>query len=151
LTRKENPMSKDSNRDDPTESIRIYEIDSVVPERPLLEYLIPHRGKITLEIILYVVCRHFEISRQHLVSPYRKLGLVQARRIAIWLCKEMTTLSYPQIGQRIGRRDHTTIMHGYRHICAQIRSDDTLWHLLNELKEQVHALVAKRDSYGSKD
>ena len=66
--------------------------------------------------IIYVVAHHFGISEIELLSERRTNHVVTARHVLYWICKELTPYSYPEIGRRLGGRDHTTILHGVRKI-----------------------------------
>ena len=60
--------------------------------------------------------KYFGLTIDDLCSSSRSRQLVQARQIAMYLCRELTQLSLPKIGQQFGGRDHTTVMHADRKI-----------------------------------
>lgn len=70
----------------------------------------------TVDTITRVVADEFGVSRALMMSHRRLKTLVHARQTAMWLTRELTPLSFPQIGRQFHGRDHTTIMHG----CAKI-------------------------------
>ena len=59
---------------------------------------------------------YFKVTIEELTSPDRTRLMVTARQIAMYLCRELTDLSLPKIGDLFGGRDHTTVMHAYRKI-----------------------------------
>lgn len=88
----------------------------------LSEKTAPERG-VRIEDIMRAACKYFDLTRSQLTSARRTGPVVYARQIAMYLCKFHTTKSYPEIGRRLGRRDHTTVLHGHRKIEALITKD----------------------------
>jgi len=70
--------------------------------------------KITIEEIQRKVSEHFNIRLSDMIGPKRTRTIARPRQIAMYLSKQLTTRSLPEIGRRFGGRDHTTIMHGVR-------------------------------------
>jgi chromosomal replication initiator protein len=68
--------------------------------------------KITVRRVLKVAAAHFGIAVSDLISDCRKQPLCRQRQIAMYLVRELTGRSLPFIGQQMGDRDHTTILHG---------------------------------------
>ncbi len=81
------------------------------------------KRNIKIEDIQQVVCKHYSISKNDLLSSCRARNLVRPRQIAMFLSKVMTPRSLPEIGKRFGGRDHTTVLHAVRKIDAQSKSD----------------------------
>ena len=70
--------------------------------------------KITIEEIQRKVSEHFNIRLSDMIGPKRTRTIARPRQVAMYLAKQITTRSLPDIGRRFGGRDHTTIMHGVR-------------------------------------
>lgn len=70
--------------------------------------------KITIEEIQRKVSEHFNIRLSDMIGPKRTRTIARPRQVAMYLAKQLTTRSLPEIGRRFGGRDHTTIMHGVR-------------------------------------
>lgn len=70
--------------------------------------------KITIEEIQRKVSEHFNIRLSDMIGPKRTRTIARPRQIAMYLSKQLTSRSLPEIGRRFGGRDHTTIMHGVR-------------------------------------
>ena len=87
-----------------------------------------------LASILRVVARYHKIPLKVLTSASRRKGVVAARAVAIYLARELTPLSYADIGQMLGGRDHTTIMHSYRRIRDELPRDPALESSVAELR-----------------
>ena len=82
--------------------------------------------RITVDEIQKTVADHFSLKQADLLSERRTRAVARPRQIAMWLCKQHTTRSYPDIGRRFGGRDHTTVLHGVRKIEEMIGSDDQI-------------------------
>jgi chromosomal replication initiator protein len=82
--------------------------------------------KITIEEIQRKVAEHFNVKLADLIGPRRLRTLARPRQVAMYLSKELTSRSLPEIGRRFGGRDHTTIMHGIRRVDELRHSDPQL-------------------------
>ncbi|MEF8700343.1 MAG: chromosomal replication initiator protein DnaA [Candidatus Accumulibacter sp. UW20] len=89
--------------------------------------------QITVENIQKTVAEYFKIKVADLFSKKRTRVIVRPRQIAMWLAKNLTSQSYPSIGEAFGGRDHTTVLHAVRTI-DDLRTKD------NELNHDVHVL-----------
>lgn len=98
------------------------------------------RPPLSFKQILAVVARYFSLTQAALRSPARRKSLVYARGIAVHLARSLTDLSYSQIGQSLGRRDHTTIMHANQSIEKQLTTDAATQQDLEELKRILTAV-----------
>jgi chromosomal replication initiator protein len=72
--------------------------------------------KVTVEEIQRKVSEHYNIRLSDMLGPKRLRQIARPRQVAMWLAKQLTTRSLPEIGRRFGGRDHTTVMHGVRRI-----------------------------------
>ncbi len=68
-------------------------------------------------------CEHFSLTVDALLSRGRAEDVTWARQAAMYLCRELTDLSLPQIGREFGGRDHTTILHAWRRVGSRIGRD----------------------------
>ena len=82
--------------------------------------------RITVDEIQKTVADHFSLKQADLLSERRPRAVARPRQIAMWLCKQHTTRSYPDIGRRFGGRDHTTVLHGVRKIEELMGLDDQI-------------------------
>ena len=92
--------------------------------------------RITVDEIQKTVADHFSLKQADLLSERRTRAVARPRQIAMWLCKQHTTRSYPDIGRRFGGRDHTTVLHGVRKIEELMAQDD-------QIARDVEALTRK--------
>ncbi|MCX7890329.1 MAG: chromosomal replication initiator protein DnaA [Rhodobacteraceae bacterium] len=82
--------------------------------------------KVTVEEIQRKVSEHYNIRLSDMLGPKRLRQIARPRQIAMWLAKQLTSRSLPEIGRRFGGRDHTTVMHGVRRIEALMATDAQL-------------------------
>jgi chromosomal replication initiator protein len=94
--------------------------------------------RVRIEDIQRVVARHYNVSRQELVSNRRTRVIVKPRQIAMYLSKTLTPRSFPEIGRRFGGRDHTTVLHAVRKIEELISEDTKLSHEIELLKRLIN-------------
>ena len=105
----------------------------------VLKDLIPDDStpEITASLIMAQTAAYFSLTLDDLCGTSRSRVLVNARQIAMYLCREMTELSLPKIGQTFGGRDHTTVMHAdrkVRHLMAERRS---IFNQVSELTNRI--------------
>jgi chromosomal replication initiator protein len=101
--------------------------------RDLVQGLEPRRIKI--EDILRIISRHFGVSKGDLLSQRRHRSVVWPRQVGMYLAKQLTARSLPEIGRRFGNRDHTTVLHAIRKIEGQLTDNPRLKDELEELKK----------------
>ncbi len=89
--------------------------------------------KVTIEEIQRKVGEHYNIRLSDIIGPKRVRTIARPRQIAMYLSKQLTSRSLPEIGRRFGGRDHTTVMHGVRRI-EELKTHD------NQIAEDVEIL-----------
>ena len=94
--------------------------------------------RIRIEEIQRVVARHYNVSKQDLLSNRRTRTIVKPRQIAMYLAKTMTPRSLPEIGRRFGGRDHTTVLHAVRKIEGLTDEDQKLAQEVELLKRLIN-------------
>mgnify|MGYP000206248958 FL=1 len=99
------------------------EIDLDMTQECLADILRASDRKVSIEEIQRKVAEHYNIRLSDMIGPKRVRTLARPRQIAMYLAKQMTSRSLPEIGRRFGGRDHTTIMHGVRKI-EELRAQD---------------------------
>lgn len=92
----------------------------------------------TPKVILGAICSYFELTSKDLNGPNRQKELVLARHIAMYLLSEELGLTVEKIGQMLGGRDHTTVMHGRDRIKGLINTDRDVQRLLVEIKQKIN-------------
>ena len=94
-------------------------------------------SQITAASVIAQTASYFGMSIDDLCGSSRSRVLVTARQIAMYLCRELTDLSLPKIGQQFGGRDHTTVMHANRKIGAQMAERRSTYNQVTELTSRI--------------
>ena len=95
--------------------------------------------KLTIEEIQRKVAEHYNIRLADMIGPKRLRNIARPRQVAMYLAKQLTLRSLPEIGRRFGGRDHTTIMHGVRRIEELMATDSQLSDDVSLLKRLLQA------------
>lgn len=105
----------------------------------VLKDLIPVGGEaeVSAKTIMSQTAAYFGISLDDLRSTSRTHTLVTARQIAMYLCRELTELSLPKIGQEFGGKDHTTVMHADRKIRKLMSERRSIYNQVTELTNRI--------------
>ncbi len=92
---------------------------------------------ITVELVQKIIGKYYKIKESTIKGKKRVRSIAFPRQIAMYLCRELTEDSFPEIGAKFGGKDHTTVMYAWRKIAEQAKKDETL---SNELKELENLL-----------
>ncbi len=105
----------------------------------VLKDLIPDQAgpEITSSTIMAQTATYFSLTLDDLCGTSRSRVLVNARQIAMYLCRELTDLSLPKIGQTFGGRDHTTVMHADRKIRQLMAERRSIYNQVTELTNRI--------------
>ncbi|CAA9341549.1 MAG: Chromosomal replication initiator protein DnaA [uncultured Nocardioidaceae bacterium] len=105
----------------------------------VLKDLIPEGGEpeISAGLIIAQTSAYFGMSIDDLCGTSRSRALVSGRQIAMYLCRELTDLSLPKIGQQFGGRDHTTVMHADKKIRTQMAERRSIYNQVTELTNRI--------------
>ena len=105
-------------------------------KRILKDFINSTNKSINVESIQNLVAAHFNLNIQELLSPRRSRSLARPRQIAMYLAKQHTTNSLPDIGRKFSNRDHTTVIHAVKKIDELLKKD-------NDIRESVATLRKK--------
>ncbi|EMD28064.1 chromosomal replication initiator protein DnaA [Amycolatopsis azurea] len=105
----------------------------------VLRDLIPdsHAPEITAPTIMGVTSEFFDVTLDDLCGPGKTKALATARQIAMYLCRELTDMSLPKIGQTFGGRDHTTVMHADKKIRKEMAERRRIYDQVQELTSRI--------------
>jgi chromosomal replication initiator protein len=111
----------------------------------VLKDLIPEGGDpdITAATIMAATAEYFGVTIDELCGSSRSRVLVNARQVAMYLCRELTDLSLPRIGHAFGGRDHTTVMHADRKVRSHMAERRSLYNQIAELTNQIKQRSAR--------
>lgn len=89
------------------------------------------------ELIQKKVAEYYQMRVEDFKAKKRTKNIAFPRQIAMYLCREMTDLSLPKIGELFGGRDHTTVIHACEKISEELRNDQTLQMTINNIKNSL--------------
>ena len=98
-------------------------IDVDLVREALRDDLIDQQRRLSIENIQQTVAQYFNIRISDLLSKNRKSEITWPRQLAMSFAKELTTLSLPQIGDKFGGRDHTTVIHAAKRVAELVGKD----------------------------
>ena len=115
------------------------EITMEVAMKELQNIISPDKPReITPQLIIDVVCEHFHITKEQMISKSRSNDIAKPRQIAMYLCKNMTGVSLENIGELLGGRDHSTVIHGINKVEAELQTNEATVNLLNTIKKKIN-------------
>jgi len=94
--------------------------------------------RVRIEEIIKTVSRHFGVSKPDILSERRHRSVVWPRQIGMYLSKQLTARSLPEIGRRFGNRDHTTVLHAIRKIDKELEANPRLRDELEDLNKIIN-------------
>ncbi len=106
-------------------------------ERLLSDILLVNEKKISINFIQEQVSLFFNLKLSDMTSSRRSINIARPRQIAMYICKAITSFSYPEIGKAFGGKDHTTVMHAVKKIEALLLVDQKLKKQLSEIKISI--------------
>ena len=115
-----------------TKSPNIHECQKI-----LKDFINRNNKSVNVESIQNLVASHFNINIQEMLSPRRSRALARPRQIAMYLVKQHTTNSLPDIGRKFSNRDHTTVIHAVKKIDELIKKDDEMRQSIIEIKKKL--------------
>ncbi len=115
---------------DITLDIAIKELQNLIsPDKP---------REITPQLIIEVVSEHFGITVDQMISKSRSSDIAKPRQIAMYLCKNMTDQPLESIGQLLGGRDHSTIIHGIKKVTDDISTDPSFKQIVDTVRKKIN-------------
>ena len=103
----------------------------------LSDLLNVNEKKISINFIQEQVASYFDLKLSDMTSSRRSISIARPRQMAMYLCKDMTSCSYPEIGKAFGGKDHTTVIHAVKKIVALSTQDLILQNKLKSLKKLI--------------
>lgn len=93
--------------------------------------------QVTIELIQDVVSNYYNLKVSDFKSSRRTRNVAFPRQIAMYLCRKLTDMSLPKIGEEFGGRDHTTVIHAYEKISNNLKKDESLKNAVNDLTKRL--------------
>lgn len=108
-------------------------------EEALKDVIYPNKSKeVTPTLIINIVSEHFGVRVEDITSKKRNSEFVLPRQVIMYLCRELTDTSFTDIGKILGKKDHTTIMHGYNKITAELMGNEELKNKIDIIKKKIN-------------
>ena len=107
-------------------------------EKLLKAYIQASYRKTSAQTIIKTVCDFYGITLGDLLKKSRKTFLVKPRQIAMYLLREDTKASFPDIGSRLGGKDHSTVIHAYRKIVEEAEGNESLKQEISLIRERIY-------------
>lgn len=108
-------------------------------EEALKDVIYPNKPKeITPTLIINVVAEHFGVKPEDITSKKRNSEFVQPRQVVMYLCRELTDTSFTNIGKLLGKKDHTTIIHGVNKVSAEIQTNEELRNKIDIITKKIN-------------
>ena len=115
------------------------EITMELAEDALKDIINPDKpDKITPELIIRVVAEHYGVNPEDITSKKRNSEFVQPRQVVMYLCRELTDTSFTNIGKLLGKKDHTTIIHGVNKVSAEIQTNEELRNKIDIITKKIN-------------
>ena len=115
------------------------EIDLEMAKEALKDIVYPDKPKeINPTLIINVVAEHFGVKPEDITSKKRNSEFVTARQVVMYLCRSMTDTSYQNIGKILGKKDHTTIIHGVNKITDELARNKELNNKVETIRKKLN-------------
>lgn len=115
------------------------EITMEIAERELQNIISPNKQReITPQLIIEIVSEHFNISTDQMIARNRSRNISWPRQIAMYLCKNMTSISLDTIGSLLGGRDHSTIINGINKVTEEYEHNENSKNLIETIKKKIN-------------
>ncbi len=118
--------------------VRGQEVDVKTAEEMITNTIQQTMANINPNQILKCVSQFFDISASELINKSRRKEVVGPRQVAMFLLRDMLGMSYPDIGDKMGKRDHTTAIHSYEKVALEITTNKALNQKIILLKEMIN-------------
>ena len=111
----------------------------------VLQSLLPNGNetRVTSDLVISVASEYFDVSVEEICSASRSRPLVTARQTAMYLCRELTDLSLPKIGERFGGRDHSTVIFAVNKVRQQLQERESSFEQVRELTTRIRQQAAR--------
>jgi chromosomal replication initiator protein len=111
----------------------------------VLRTLLPEarEARVTSDLVVSVAADYYDVTPEEICSSSRSRPLVTARQMAMYLCRELTDLSLPKIGERFGGRDHSTVLYAMHKVRQQMKERQSCYQQVEELTTRIRQQAAR--------
>ncbi|MFT8315468.1 MAG: chromosomal replication initiator protein DnaA [Clostridium sp.] len=94
--------------------------------------------QVTIGLIQDIVANYYSLRIEDFKSARRTRNIAYPRQIAMYLCRKLTDMSLPKIGEEFGGRDHTTVIHAYEKISGGLKKDESLKNAISDITKKIN-------------
>ncbi len=113
------------------------ELTDAIIDNTIESILVKNTKVLTSTLIIQVVCKFFNIKVSDVLSEKRSNNVAYPRQIAMYLCRELINMTFPNIGKDFGGRDHSTVLHAYSKISDQYENNEEARELIDDIKKSL--------------
>lgn len=107
---------------------------SLIEVKTLIKNNIKPKKTVAIKDIVHIIATHYGISEEVIYEKTRRREIVRARQVAMYILREDFNISYPLIGQKLGGRDHTTVIHSHLKIRDDLKTDPSLLQEIEKIR-----------------
>ena len=111
-------------------------------QRVLADILPGQSSQLTIESIQKIVANYFQVKVSDLKSRGRQQAIVRPRQIAMYLCRKHAGSSFPDLGRRFGKKDHTTVMSACKRVDSMLKDDPSIRSQISDLERQLDVIAS---------
>lgn len=113
------------------------ELTDAIIDNTIESILVKNTKVLTSTLIIQVVCKFFNIKVNDILSEKRSNSVAYPRQIAMYLCRELINMTFPNIGKDFGGRDHSTVLHAYSKISDEYENNEETRALIDDIKKSL--------------
>lgn len=113
------------------------ELTDAIIDNTIESILVKNTKVLTSTLIIQVVCKFFNIKVNDILSEKRSNSVAYPRQIAMYLCRELINMTFPNIGKDFGGRDHSTVLHAYSKISDEYEHNEETRALIDDIKKSL--------------
>ncbi len=115
------------------------DINMAYAEEALKDVIYPNQPKVvTPSLIIEVVAEHFGVNPQDITSQKRNSEFVLPRQIVMYLCRNIIGMSLADIAKLLGKKDHTTVIHGIKKITSEVETDEEIKNKIDIIRKKIN-------------
>ena len=107
--------------------------------RALIKHNVKPSKGVSIEEVVRRIAQYYEVAEKSIYEKTRKKEVVRPRQVIMYILREEFNVSYPSIGEKLGGRDHTTVIHSCEKIKEEIKSNTSLEQELDHIRALIHA------------
>jgi chromosomal replication initiator protein len=113
------------------------DLTDAIVDNTIESILVKNTKVLTSKLVMQVVCKFFNIKVSDMVSAKKSNSVAFPRQIAMFLCREVANMSFPNIGKDFGGRDHSTVLHAYAKIKDEYSTNSETKDLVEDIKKAL--------------